>query len=417
MSHKVSFCAIAIICIFSQTLVAFDLGYEPGELIVRFLPKATGEQRTIAERNAILAAIGGGMVKDSSKFVSGLTLVKLSKEMSVENAIRAFKNTKDILSAQPNYIYEPFSMFPNDPNFDQLWNMHNTGQTGGTPDADIDAPEAWDIATDTNIIVAVIDSGIDYTHPDLTTNMWINPGEDHPPLGIVGPEDFDGVDDDGNGYIDDIYGYDFSTYGGKERDSDPMDDYHHGTHCAGIIGAVGNNGVGVTGVCWNAKIMALKFISYDSATERWRGYTWDAIDAIRYAVKMGAEVTSNSWGSYYYDSELLAAIEASDANGVLFVAAAGNDYGNNNDTNPFYPASYDLNNIIAVLSTNQYDNMSDFSNYGPSFVDLGAPGEDILSCVPGAVMKPIAAPLWQRRTWQGRAPLCGQSIQHLAIYR
>jgi hypothetical protein len=128
MSRKVSLCAIAFISILSPVLIASDLEYEPGELIIRFSPKATGDQRTIAERNAILAAIGGGMVKDFSKFVPGLTLVKLPKDMSVENAIRAFKNTDGILSVQPNYMYKPLPTFPNDPNFKYLWGMHNTGQ-------------------------------------------------------------------------------------------------------------------------------------------------------------------------------------------------------------------------------------------------------------------------------------------------
>jgi len=192
--------------------------------------------------------------------------------------------------------------------------------------------------------------------------------------------------------VDDIYGYDFSTYGGKERDSDPMDDHYHGTHCAGTIGAIGNNGEGVTGVCWNVQIMALKFISYDSNTGWWAGDTDDAIASIDYAVNMGAKVLSNSWGGGDYNPALLNHIEAADANGVLFVAAAGNAGANNDDDYPNFPSSYDCNNIIAVMATDADDVISQHldrpypwywvSNYGATSVDLGAPGTDILSTFP-----------------------------------
>jgi hypothetical protein len=183
-----------------------------------------------------------------------------------------------------------------------------------------------------------------------------------------------GVDDDGNGYVDDIYGYDFS-----ENDSDPMDYDYHGTHVAGTIGAVGNNGIGVSGVCWNAKIMALKvFPNYGDV-----GFINDVIEAMQYAEDKGAKVLNNSWGGGPYSQSLKDAIEDANDAGILFVASAGNDYGNNNDTYPHYPSSYNCENIIAVLSTDKYDDMSRFSSYGPTSVDLGAPGSDILSCEPG----------------------------------
>jgi len=230
--------------------------YKEGELIVRFAPKAEGIQRTIVERNAILLGLGGGEVTRTYKMVPGLSLVKLPAGMKVKEVLTDFNKSPEILYAQPNYIYKLLSTFPNDPNFPQLWGMHNTGQphllnrfegggvSSGTPGADIDAPQAWDITTgSSDIIVAVIDSGIDYNHPDLADNMWVNPGE------IPG----NGIDDDNNGYIDDFYGYDFC-----DDDADPMDDFYHGTHCAGTVGAIGNNNEGVTGVCWNVKIMALK---------------------------------------------------------------------------------------------------------------------------------------------------------------
>jgi subtilisin family serine protease len=171
--------------------------------------------------------------------------------MSVAEAISLYGGSKLVEYMEPNYTITIESISsqatPNDPSYSQLWGLHNTGQTGGTADADIDAPEAWDITTgSSNVIVGVIDTGIDYTHPDLVNNMWINTGE------IPG----NGIDDDGNGYIDDVHGYDFAY-----DDGNPMDVDGHGTHVAGTIGGQGNNGVGVAGVNWNVKLMALKFLA------------------------------------------------------------------------------------------------------------------------------------------------------------
>jgi serine protease len=349
----------------TDSSVSLDLGYEQGEIIVRFKPKQDGKQQTLAEKNGVLSSINGGTVKHSYELVPGLTVVKLPPEVNVKDAVAKLNKAQGILYAQPNYILKVDSTFPNDTNFAQLWGMNNTGQTGGSADADIDAPEAWDIETNANaIIVAVIDTGVDYTHPDLAANMWTN----------------------ANGY----HGYDFCTFGGHQRDSDPMDDNGHGTHCAGIIGAKGNNGVGVTGVCWNVKIMALKlFDSYGN------GNTVDAIDCIEYAVNNGAKVLSNSWGGLSSNPmEILALkdeIEAADANGVLFIASAGNDgIDNDNDEYRAYPASYDCNNIISVMATDSNDarsiwNYGRSTNWGAVSVDLAAPGSVILSCVPYSV--------------------------------
>ncbi|MHC4620975.1 MAG: S8 family serine peptidase, partial [Planctomycetota bacterium] len=319
--------------------------YKPGGLLVRFAPKANGKQRSKAEKEAFLASIGAGSIKRPYHLVPGLTHVKLPGGLTVDNALKRFKGRREILYAEPNYEVYALAT-PNDPNFSDQWGMHNTGQTGGTSDADIDAPEAWDLETDANeIVVAVIDTGVDYNHPDLTANMWT----------------------DANG----CHGYDFVN-----DDNDPMDDHFHGTHCAGIIGAVGDNNTGVTGVCWNVKIMALKFLDDEAS-----GTTANAIAAIEYAVDNGGDVLSNSWGGTYYSQPLKDAIEAADANSLLFVAAAGND-SMNNDILPVYPSCYDCNNIIAVMSTDHNDEKSSFSNYGPTSVDLGAPGTDILSTFP-----------------------------------
>lgn len=351
MSIRIFFVCV-IVAVFSGIVIADDpndLNYKPGELIVRFAPKANGKQRTKAERKDILNSIDGGSIKHSFKLVSGLTIVKLKDKDKVKDKIKAFKNKKGILYAEPNYKGMIISTIPNDPYISDdvndprnlLWGMHNISQTGGTSNADIDAPEAWDIATDAeDIIVAVIDTGVDYGHEDLAANIWVNQEE------LNGDPCFD---DDGNGYIDDIYGYDFCTYG-QQRDSNPDDDHGHGTHVSGTIGAVGNNGKGVVGVCWNVKIMALKWISSGGY-----GYVGDAIDCIEYAVDMGANVLSNSWRSFGEEFQALRdEIQAANEAGVLFIAAADNN-GYDNDLNPSYPSSYELDNIISVMATDHND--------------------------------------------------------------
>ncbi|MHC4527829.1 MAG: S8 family serine peptidase, partial [Planctomycetota bacterium] len=338
--------------------------YEPGELLVRFAAKADGKQRSNFQKNQILASLGGGTVKRNYTLVPGLSLVKLPVPMAVEQTLRTLNKAAAILYAEPNYEVKAISTFPNDPRFNDLWGMHNTGQTGGTTDADIDAPEAWDAATGgTNIVVAVIDTGVDYTHVDLAANMWVNEPE------LNGTP---GVDDDGNGYVDDIYGYDFYN-----NDADPWDDHYHGTHCAGTIGAIGNNGEGVAGVCWNVRIMAVKFL--DSSGN---GSTSDAISCVQYSTLMGANLSSNSWGGGGYSQALKDAIDAAGAAGMLFAAAAGND-SENTDDQPHYPSSYDCESIISVMATDKFDDRSSFSNWGPLSVDLGAPGSSILSCQMG----------------------------------
>ncbi len=267
----------------------------------------------------------------------------------------------DVESVELNYRVMA-AQIPNDPRFSEQWSLHNIGQTGGTFNADTNAPEAWDVTTGSgNVVVAVIDTGVDYTHEDLRANMWINSGE------IPG----NGIDDDGNGYVDDVYGYDFVN-----NDGDPFDDFGHGTHVAGIIAAAGNDGVGIAGVNWSAKIMALKFLDaygYGSIS--------DAVYAIHYATIMGAKVMNNSWGGGGYSQALYDAIAEANTAGALFVAAAGNGY-TNTDLYTFYPAGYDVPNVVVVTSTDHNDNKPAWSNYGATTVDLAAPGVDILSTVP-----------------------------------
>jgi len=353
--------------------------YKEGELIVRFAPKDNGLQRTFVEKLQIIKSLNGQTIEREFTLVSGLCLVKLQQGVTVQQVLNVFNQNVGILYAQPNYKLWELSNIPNDPMFEKLWGMNNTGQThprdiflgggivSGTSGADIDAPEAWSMAHNSDIIIAVIDSGVDYTHPELSMNMWFNEVE------FYGEPD---VDDDGNNRFDDIYGEDYIF-----ADGDPMDDRFHGTHCAGIIGANGNNIVGVTGVCWNNKIIALKFLNYEGI-----GYTNKAILCIEYAVEMGAKILSNSWGGRWneYTNALKDTIEAAGEQGVLFVAAAGNDdWDLDYEYLPnIYPAEFDCNNIITVMSTDSDDSKSSFSNYGLISVDLAAPGSDILSTFP-----------------------------------
>ncbi len=269
-------------------------------------------------------------------------LAEFSSEKSLTRILEKLNKNPDIEFAEPNYVLS-IDAVPNDPSFSQLWGIHNLGQTGGAADADIDAPEAWDVQTgSSDVVIAVIDTGVDYNHPDLVSNIWTNLGE------IPG----NGIDDDGNGYVDDVHGYDFANNNG-----DPTDDHYHGTHCAGTIGAGGNNGIGIAGVNWNVSIMPGKFLTASGS-----GTEAGAIASIQYAILMGADVMSNSWGGGGYSQALYDAISAANEAGSLFVAAAGNT-GSDNDVYPHYPSSYDIPNVIAVAATDYNDNKAGFAAF------------------------------------------------------
>jgi len=251
---------------------------------------------------------------------------------------------------------------PDDPQFPAQWGLQNIGQAGGVPGADIRAPQAWDVQTGSpDIIVAVLDTGVNYTHPDLAGNIWTNPGE------IPG----NGIDDDANGKVDDVYGFDFYNFR-----ADPMDDSGHGTHVAGIIGAVGNNGIGVAGVSWRVRIMSVKVLDFAGG-----GFLSDTISGLNYAVRMGARVLNASLATDEYSQALADAVTAAEQAGVLVVAAAGNT-STNNDASPRYPAGLTNSNVIAVAATTPADELASFSNSGPTAVLLGAPGAGIVSTVP-----------------------------------
>lgn len=337
-------------------VVQAGVQYTPRRLLVRFRDDVKSSARVV------LVVAQGGTIDRDCRVVPGLVVVELPAGQAVADALSKYNKVPGVLYAEPDYQWNAISTTPNDARFGELWGMHNTGQTGGTPDADINAPEAWDISRGRETpIVAVIDTGVDYLHEDLAGNMWVNTGE------IPG----NGIDDDGNGFTDDIHGYDFFN-----GDADPMDDDGHGTHVAGTIGAVGNNNLGVAGVSWDVRIMALKFLGI------FGGSTVDAISCIEYAVLMEADVMSNSWGGGGFSQALKDAIDAAGAAGITFVAASGNS-STDNDVIPHYPSNYDSANLISVMSTDHNDGRSDFSTWGLTTVDLAAPGSDILSCKRG----------------------------------
>jgi subtilisin family serine protease len=311
-----------------------------------------------------------GTRKKLFRYIPGLEVIKLRRGVSVEEAINLYQQDPNVLYAEPNYILKT-TLTPDDPRYEtgELWGLNNFGQSGGTPDADIDAPEAWSHATgDSDVIVAIIDSGIDYNHPDLSANMFRNEADCNT----------NGIDDDGNGYVNDCYGIDTHN-----NDSNPMDDNNHGTHVAGTIGAKGNNDLGVVGINWNVKMMACKFVNSSGS-----GTTESAIDCLEYVKTMkdrGFNIiaTSNSWGGGDFSQALYDAIDAQRQRGILFITAAGNGdffgFPINNDQTPFYPCTYYLPNIVCVAATTRTDARSSFSNFGRRTVHIGAPGSDILS--------------------------------------
>ncbi len=329
-------------------------GRVTGEVLIKFRAGTAVE----ASRGVILNK--GGITLE--RFAGlGWERVKLPKGKSVEQAIADFTGSAVVEAVQPNYYYHLLAT-PNDPSYGSLWGM-----------AKISAPQAWDLSTgSSSVVVADIDTGIKYDHPDLAANVWTNSGE------ING----NGIDDDNNGFVDDFYGYDFFF-----NDPNPLDENGHGTHTAGTIGAAGNNGVGVAGVNWNVKIMAIKIYDNDGL-----GTTSAMlINAYNYVLMMknrgvNIRVTNNSYGgcdeACGYDQATKDAIDALGRAGVLQVFAAGND-GLNIDTSPQYPAAYHSPWIISVANSTSSDVRNGSSNFGVVNVDLAAPGTSILSTING----------------------------------
>ncbi|MCL0083825.1 S8 family serine peptidase, partial [Thermodesulfovibrionales bacterium] len=343
------------------------LTYVPGEILVKW--KDWADEFSIQQMHLRKGAKVVNTFYATHRKERTIQRVRLKEGQTVEEALRQYRRNPLVAHAQPNYLFR-MQTIPDDTRFSELWGLHNTGQAvggvSGIYDADIDAPEAWGITTGSpDVIIAVIDTGVNYLHPELVGNMWVNPGE----------TPGDGIDNDGNLLIDDIHGWDFF-----DNDNSPMDFHGHGTHVAGTIAASGNNAAGITGVMWDARIMALKISGVKAFAA-----TSDIVQAINYAVAEGAHIINASWGGYVGTDApgdaLRDAIEAAGIAGVLFVAAAGND-ANDNDTIPMFPASYSLDNIISVAATDQHDNLTPWSNYGATSVDVAAPGVSILSTIP-----------------------------------
>jgi subtilisin family serine protease len=290
-------------------------------------------------------------------------LVEVPPGADIPRLLDRYRRSGLVADAQPDRLYYPTAS-PNDPAFlsGLLWHLNNTGQSGGVPDADLDAPEAWDtLRAATNIIVAVVDTGIHTTHQDLAPNLWVNPGE------IPG----NGVDDDGNGYTDDVHGINAIDGTGSGADQ-----RNHGTFVAGVLAAAGNNGVGACGVAWGVRIMNCKFIGASNGSEA------DLIDCLDYARLHGAKVINCSFASDDFSPTLATAYQELRNHGVLVAAAAGNTdlfFNPDNDAVPIYPASFDFDNIVAVAATTRTDALASFSHYGLTSVDLAAPGQSLYS--------------------------------------
>ncbi len=328
-----------------------DHPYVPSEVILKFKSEAAKSQKA-----ALLTELEATTLRNFHHH--GLTQLHLAT-LSVAEAIHRYSGHPLVEYIEPNYIVT-LDLFPDDPDFSLQWGLYNTGQTGGAAGSDIDALEAWDLTTDAEeVVVAIVDSGVDYNHEDLADNIYINPGE------IPGNSN----DDDGNGFIDDVNGWNFFI-----DNNNPRDVFGHGTSIAGIIGAVGNNTLGVTGIAWNVKILPVKWTSGAS------GSLSDALAATEYATMMGVDIMNHSWGDHFVflpEAMLDVFTDANDA-GILLVCAAGND-ASNIDRDPHYPAGFDLPNIVSVAASKANDSRAGFSNYGPLSVDLAAPGEDIHS--------------------------------------
>lgn len=356
----------------------------PGEIIVTFREHDSEKGAHARVERALHSILGSNAVRSITALqmdtsIAKVVLIDSRKTMAAISQL-THSLANEVRYAEPNFIYHaevlPGSFMagePNDARFNEQWDMKNTGQidkpgTGqtGTEGSDINVAPLWSegVTGDRNLLVAVIDTGIDYTHPDLAANMFRNEKEI--------PEN--GIDDDANGVIDDVYGANFSGDAGV---GNGLDDHNHGTHCAGTIGAVGNDGNGISGVNWNVSMMPAKFLTASGS-----GTLEGALNAIKYSTKMGAKVLSNSWGGGSYSETLHDAIKESSQAGALFIAAAGND-GTSNDVEPHYPSNYDLPNVVSVAATDNRDVIASFSNYGKRTVHVSAPGKNILSTVKG----------------------------------
>ncbi len=339
--------------------------FAPDRLLVRFKPGVG-----TPAQSAVHAAAASRPIH-SFHHVPNLQLVQIPAGTSMASALNSYRSNPAVLYAEPDYKVQLFDTQPNDPLFNLQWAFKNTGDNGGTPGADIGISKAWDLTTGSDdVVVGLLDTGVAYDQPDIAGNIYSNPAECPA----------NGVDDDGNGYIDDCHG--LNTVLEDAPNSDPYDWIGHGTHVAGTMGAVTNNGLGVAGVNWHVKILPCKFIGWEG------GLISRAVQCLDYIADMkdrGVNIvaTNNSWGGFYPSRALQDAIQNQLDHGILFIAAAGNGnpygIGQDNDLNGNYPSNIDLPNMIAVAATDRADRLATFSNFGLHSVHLGAPGVDIMS--------------------------------------
>jgi subtilisin family serine protease len=348
----------------TSTPVTLRHAPRPAEVLVRFRPGTTVDKMKMVARRL------DDRVEDEIEAVNGLAVIEGEDTETAEEVAAQYRSLTELVEyAEPSYEINldnqemlSAAAHPDDPMFNEQWSLENTGQGGGKAQADISALRAWAKTTGSDkVVVAVIDSGVDYTHQDLMNNIWVR------------PPDMKEYTDDELGTIDDTYGFNAVNDNG-----DPMDQNGHGTHCAGIIGAEGGNGLGIAGVNWKVEIMPLRFIDANGS-----GTTKDAIKAINYVIErkragVNVRIISASWGSTMYSKALEDVIREAGEEGILFIAASGNSSADA-DKSPHYPASYDLPNVLSVAALNRQDELAPFSNYGAKRVHIAAPGAEILS--------------------------------------
>ncbi len=337
--------------------------FVPGEILVRFKPGTTDLQKLKAH------ALVNAQVLKRFDSVSHLERVRLPDGARVDEAVTNYRAQADVLYAEPNYVVHTIQnlTLPNDPRFSQQWNLHNTGQNGGTAGADIHAPEAWNVTKGSaSVVLALIDTGVDYTHPDLSSQIW------------SAPTPFTVTRTQGDVFTCPAGSRGFNAVAGT---CDPADDVGHGTHVAGIMGAATNNAIGVAGINWNVQILPCKFLNSQGFGDVGGAIT--CLDMVKSLKDSGINIiaSNNSWSGGSFSQSLSDAIAAQQQSGLLFIAAAGNDF-LDNDLVPGYPADYGLPNIISVAASTNKDEFAAFSNVGRRTTHLTAPGDQILSTTP-----------------------------------
>jgi thermitase len=383
----------------SEEIAMSEARFGRPEVLVKFKSGVSSEtiERLTAQRH--------DRVEDRIENVAGLDAIDDLDNADAATVVKEYSALPEVEYAEPNYDIEldavegPLEpILPHDPQFNDQWALANSGQRGGKQGADISATLAWAVTTGSDkVVVAVLDSGVDYTHEDLAGNMWKRPASLAP------------YHDEELGTMDDEFGFN-----AIDTASDPMDDNGHGTHCAGIIGAEGENNLGIAGVNWKVQIMPLKFMNAGGF-----GTTKDAIEAINYVIdrkKAGVNVRiiSASWGSTQYSRALEDVIRKAYENDIAFVAAAGNS-SVNNDRTPHYPSSYNVPNVISVAALDRHDQLATFSNYGPKSVAIAAPGVDILSTWLGNAYEEKSGTSMATPVVAGVAALVLSEHQHMSV--